>query len=229
LYNYNVSEDDMAQPVFGLIDVQCGFMPPEEGIRLGMPGFGELPVAEGAVILPLVNQLVTSAATHGLAVFTSQDWHPRESAHFAETPTYTTTWPVHCVAGSAGAALHPDLVVPAGATAFVKGMEVLLDGADDTSYSAWNGATHAGQTLASYLAAQQAETVFLAGLALDYCVAHTALDILTRGGYAVVIIEEATRSVAAHTGAQMRDRLAQAGVSFCSAADAIAVWQRGTR
>ncbi len=219
----------MAQPVFGLIDVQCGFMPREEGIRLGMPGFGELPVAEGAVILPLVNHLIASAAAHGLAVFTSQDWHPRASAHFAETPSYSTTWPVHCVAGSAGAALHPDLVIPAGTTAFVKGMEVLLDGADDTSYSAWNGATHAGQSLASYLAAQQAETVFLAGLALDYCVAHTALDILTRGGYAVVIIEEATRSVAAHTGAQMRDRLAQAGVSFCSAADAIAVWQRGTR
>jgi nicotinamidase/pyrazinamidase len=219
----------MAQLVFGVIDVQCGFMPPEEGIRLGMPGFGELPVAEGAVILPLVNHLLASAATHGLAVFTSQDWHPRESAHFAETPNYTTTWPIHCVADTSGAALHPDLVVPAGTTAFFKGMEVLLDGADDTSYSAWNGTTHPGQSMATYLASQQTQTVYLAGLALDYCVAHTALDILTRGGYAVVIIEEATRSVAAHTGAQMRDRLAQAGVSFCSAADAIAVWQRGTR
>ncbi len=219
----------MTQTVFGLIDVQRGFMPSAEGERLGLPGFGELPVAEGAVILPLVNQLLASAAAHGLGVFTSQDWHPRASAHFAESPTYTTTWPVHCVAGSAGAALHPDLVVPTGTTAFVKGMEVLLDGADDTSYSAWNGSTHAGQSLASYLAAQQAQTVYLAGLALDYCVAHTALDILTRGGYTVVIIEEATRSVAAHTGAQMRDRLAQAGVSFCSTADAIAVWQRGVR
>ena len=219
----------MTQTVFGLIDVQCGFMPPAEGVRLGLPGFGELPVTEGAVVVPLVNQLMASAAAHGFGVFTSQDWHPRASAHFAETPTYTTTWPVHCVAGSAGAALHPDLVIPAGTTAFVKGMEVLLDGADDTSYSAWNGSTHAGQTLASYLAAQQAQTVFLAGLALDYCVAHTALDILTRGGYAVVIIEEATRSVAAHTGAQMRDRLAQAGVSFCRVADAMAIWQQGDR
>jgi len=219
----------MAQLVFGVIDVQCGFMPAAEGLRLGMPGFGELSVAEGAVILPLVNQLAASAAAHGLGVFTSQDWHPRASAHFADIPNYTTTWPVHCVAGSAGAALHPDLVVPAGTTAFVKGMEVLLDGADDTSYSAWNGSTHAGQSLELYLAAYQVQTVYLAGLAFDYCVAHTALDILTRGGYAVVIIEEATRSVAAHTGAQMRDRLAQAGVSFCSAADAIAVWQRGTR
>ena len=219
----------MTQTVFGLIDVQCGFMPPVEGVRLGLPGFGELPVTEGAVVVPLVNQLMASAAAHGFGVFTSQDWHPRASAHFAESPNYTTTWPVHCVAGSAGAALHPDLVVPAGTTAFVKGMEVLLDGADDTSYSAWNGSTHAGQSLASYLAAQQAQTVYLAGLALDYCVAHTALDILTRGGYAVVIIEEATRSVAPHTGAQMRDRLAKAGVSFCSVADAMAIWQQGDR
>ena len=219
----------MTQTVFGLIDVQCGFMPPAEGVRLGLPGFGELPVAEGAVILPLVNQLLTSAAASGLALFTTQDWHPRATAHFAERPDYTTTWPVHCVAGSAGAGLHPDLVVPAGTTAFVKGMEVLLDGADDTSYSAWNGSTHAGQSLASYLAAQQAQTVYLAGLALDYCVAHTALDIHTRGGYTVVIIEEATRSVAAHTGVQMRARLAQAGVPFCRVADAMATWQQGDR
>ena len=219
----------MAHTVFGLIDVQSGFMPASEGVRLGQPGFGELPVMEGDVILPLANQLLASAVANGLPLFTSQDWHPRASAHFADKPDYATTWPVHCIAGTAGAALHPDLVVPADTTAFLKGMEVLSNGADDTSYSAWNGATQHGQTLATYLADQQAQIVYLAGLALDYCVAHTALDILQKGGCRVVVIEDATRSVAQSTGVAMRTRLAQAGVTFCRVADAITVWQRGGR
>ena len=219
----------MSQTVFGLIDVQCGFMPAAEGLRLGLPGFGELAVVEGEVILPLANQLMTSAGAHGLPLFTSQDWHPRASAHFADAPNYRTTWPVHCIAQSPGAALHPDLVVPAGTTTFRKGMEVLRDGADDTSYSAWNGATLHGQTLATYLADQQTHTVYLAGLALDYCVGHTALDIRQKGGCAVVIIEEATRPVSAQTAVTMRERLIAAGVTFCSVAEAQTVWQRGGR
>jgi len=217
----------MAHTVFGLIDVQCGFMPASEGMRLGRPGFGELAVPTGEALVPLLNQLTSTAGASGLQIFTTQDWHPQATAHFAEVPNYTTTWPVHCVAGSAGAALHPDLVVPTGAHQFIKGMEVLQDGADDTSYSGWNGATRDGLTLAAYLAAQHTHTVYLAGLALDYCVAHTALDVLQKGGYTVVVIEDATRPVAPATGAAMRARLLQAGVTFCGVADACAAWQRG--
>lgn len=217
----------MARAVFGLIDVQCGFMPASEGLRLGRPGFGELAVAEGEVIVPLLNQLNDAAAASGIAVFTSQDWHPRESAHFAAEPNYTTTWPVHCVADSAGAMLHPELILPAGAVTLHKGMEVLRDGADDTSYSAWNGVTLDGHTLEQYLASQHPQTIYLAGLALDYCVAHTALDIRHNGGYTVVVIEEATRPVAPATGVAMRARMVQAGVSFCTVAEACARWHRG--
>lgn len=208
--------------ILGIIDMQCGFFPADEGTRLGLPGFGELGVADAPAIVPVVNTLIRTATQHGIAVFYTQDWHPRVTAHFGTPPDYVTNWPVHCVAETPGAALHPDVVVAAGALRITKGMEVLQNGADDTSYSAWNGQTPAGDALATVLQRAQADTVYIAGLATDYCVGHTALDIATRGGYTVCVIDDATRPVAAASAAAMRARLVAAGVQLIDTHTALA-------
>jgi nicotinamidase-related amidase len=65
---------------FGLIDAQRGFMPAEEGERLGLPGFGELGVPRGEEIVANANALLSACVIR----FTTQDWHPRETAHFAD-------------------------------------------------------------------------------------------------------------------------------------------------
>ena len=194
---------------YGIIDAQAGFMP----AQVAVAGTGELGVSEGEQIIPVVNRLTQYALAQGWAVFTTQVWHPTQTAHFSATPNFTTTWPVHCVAGTAGAAIHPDIVVPVGATTFHKGMDVLSDGADDTSYSGYYAQTETGLSLPAWLAQRQITQVYLVGLAFDYCVGSTALDLAQRSGVVVRVISDATRPVAMASQHTMLARLAAAGVT----------------
>jgi len=72
---------------------------------------GALAVHGGANLVPIINAEVTMARDAGATIVFSQDWHPTETPHFV---TSGGTWPVHCVAGTWGAELHPD-VDPAAA------------------------------------------------------------------------------------------------------------------
>lgn len=203
---------------YGIIDAQSGFMPAHADVA----GTGELGVSEGDLIIPLVNQLTQSALGRGWDVFTTQDWHPTQTAHFSATPNYTTTWPVHCVAGTAGAAIHPEIAVPASATIFHKGMEVLNDGADDTSYSGYYAQTETGVSLPAWIAQRQITQVYLVGLAFDYCVGSTALDLVQRCGVAVSVIIDATRPVAIVSQQTMLARMAAAGVTVTTTNEVMA-------
>ena len=205
----------MPNNAIGIIDAQRGFMPADEGIRLGVAGFGELPIAGGEQIVATVNQLLAVGHARGGTLFTTQDWHPAQTAHFSATPNFTTTWPVHCVADTAGAELHPHIVLPAETHRFRKGAEVLQNGADDTSYSAWY-ASAAGMSLPDFLRMRGVETIYLAGLAFDYCVGRTALDLAQQGGWRVVVLYDATRAVAEASDAAMQQSLRDAGVLLTS-------------
>ena len=95
-----------------------------------MPG-GALAVAGGDAVVPIVNALVARFAQ----VVVTQDWHPPGHASFASThegakPFDTkrlpygdqTLWPEHCVQGTPGAGLHPDLAVDSAFLVIRKGM-----------------------------------------------------------------------------------------------------------
>ena len=207
----------MAQHALGIVDVQCGFMAAAEGVRVGKAGFGELPIQTGAQVVAPCSRLLAVAAARGWVTFTTQDWHPAQTAHFGTPPDFSTSWPVHCVADTPGAQLHPELVVPSGTWTIHKGMEVLTNGADDTSYSACNGVDAAGVGLATALRKAGVTHVYLAGLAFDYCVGYTALD-LRKAGFAVTVLEDATEAIADTSRVQMRARLLEVGVVLAASA-----------
>src|SRR6185437_16844162 len=77
------------------------------------PG-GSLFVKGAADILPLVNSEARLATEAGAAVVFTQDWHPESTPHFAKDGGL---WPVHCVADTWGAELHPDVDATAAAEA----------------------------------------------------------------------------------------------------------------
>jgi nicotinamidase/pyrazinamidase len=171
-----------------IVDVQNDFMPG-----------GALAVARGDEVVPIVNRL---AADFEHVVFT-QDWHPREHVSFAANhagrkPFETLAlpygeqvlWPVHCVQGSAGAALHADLQVPHARIVIRKGYRRDID-----SYSAFVEADRKTTTgLAGYLRESGVKRVWCCGLATDYCVAWTALD-ARAAGFEAVVIEDACRAI----------------------------------
>jgi nicotinamidase/pyrazinamidase len=110
------------------------------------------------------------------------------------------SWPVHCVAGTEGAAFHPGLDVPEDARIVNK---ATAPGAE--AYSGFDGTG-----LARYLRDRGVERVVVAGLATDYCVKNTVLDALANG-FETVVVADAVRGVDLPPGsagealAEMRD------------------------
>lgn len=171
-----------------LIDVQNDFVPG-----------GALPVAGGADIIPLLNELQPKFDL----VVATQDWHPARhrsfasqhpgQAVFSQTELHglpQTLWPDHCVQGTAGAALHPALDPARVEAIFRKGTDPEID-----SYSGFFDNGHRKSTgLADYLRGRGVRQVFVAGLAADYCVYFSAKD-AQAAGFATFFLEDATRAI----------------------------------
>ena len=178
-------------PALLIVDVQNDFCPG-----------GALAVAGGDAVLPVVNRLAARAAALGLPVYASRDWHPIDSTHFAANGG---PWPTHCVAGTAGARLHPDLALPAGAMIVTKGVA-----RDEHGYSAFDGTVTGRGSLLDDLLARGVDHLIVAGLATDYCVLASVLD-ARRHGLGVTVAEDGVRAVNVVEGAgaralqQMRD------------------------
>ncbi len=133
---------------------------------------GSLAVNQGEHVVRPLNEVAAAVRDSGGQVVDTRDWHPEQTPHF-------DTWPVHCVAGTEGAELHPALRVEASDILLSKGMEQ-TDG-----YSGWEGVAPHGQTLETIIQPRTTEEkvqVFIGGLATDYCVKATAIDISERFG-----------------------------------------------
>lgn len=160
---------------------------------------GTLPVKGGAEVVPVINKL--AGAFENIVV--TQDWHTQGHASFASTypgkKAFETTklsygtqvlWPDHCVQGTDDAALHKDLKLPTAQVIIRKGFHKGVD-----SYSAFEEADRKTATgLGGYLKQRGVKTVFVTGLATDFCVAWTALD-ARKAGFEVYVIEDATRAI----------------------------------
>lgn len=190
-----------------IIDAQRGFMPAEEGERLGVAGFGELPIQYGEDVVAPINRLLRAAQLFGIPTATTQDWHPAQTAHFADpgtAPNFLTNWPSHCVADTPGAELHPEIAVLPDTVRFTKGTEPLTRGEDDLSYSGYYATDpETGLSLPNWLKSKNVTRVILTGLALDYCLSKTGLDIRQQLGLEVTVASDATSPVAPATGATM--------------------------
>jgi nicotinamidase/pyrazinamidase len=209
-----ITETDM----LGLIDVQPTFMPG-----------GELAVAEGDLVVPVINRLLAGPFQHA---FATQDWHPPGHSSFASShpgkqPFETvqmpygpqTLWPDHGIQGTANAAIHPDIAQARVELIVRKGFRAGID-----SYSAFTeNDKRTGTGLDAWLKARGVRRIFLVGLATDYCVAWSAED-ARRHGFEVVVIEDACRGIGLPlpTGGTTMDaarkRLAEQGVVFTTSA-----------
>ena len=168
---------------------------------------GALAVADADSILPLVNQTIRQAEQQGDLILLSRDWHPANHASFQENGG---RWPTHCVAGTWGAKFHAQLYQPASARLVNKALEPEVE-----VYSALQGVLQhdASQSVAEYLRQNAVEQVLVMGLALDYCVKHTCLD-LVQAGFEVSILGAATRAIDAAHVRVLRAELQLAGVNW---------------
>ena len=189
-----------------VIDVQNDFCPG-----------GALAVAGGDAVVPVINRL----AERFDHVVLTQDWHPPGHSSFATShagsaPFGTiampygpqTLWPDHCVQGTAGAALHPQLMTDKAELVIRKGFRPAID-----SYSAFFENDRTTPTgLSGYLRERGLKRIFLVGLATDYCVNFSALD-ARRLGFETVVVQSACRAIdLAGSLAAAQTAMAEAGV-----------------
>ncbi len=177
-----------SQDVLLVVDVQNCFIPG-----------GSLAVKEGDQIIPIINRMAP-AFDH---VILTQDWHTPghisfASSHPGKKPFETVSlpygtqvlWPDHCVQGTEGAELHKDLKIPHAELVIRKGYRKQMD-----SYSAFyeaDGKTPTGLT--GYLRDRGLSTVFVCGLATDFCVFWSAMD-ARKAGFTAAGSEEASRGI----------------------------------
>jgi nicotinamidase/pyrazinamidase len=151
------------------------------------PG-GALAVDGGHEIAERINALASSG-DYDLVVAT-RDWHPEDHGSFGHRGG---TWPVHCVAETPGAELHPALELAH--------VDVVLDKGTDPGTDGYSGFD--GTNLAEILREHRIDRVTIVGLATDYCVKNTALDAL-REGFGVTVDTTAVRGVEVSPGESER-------------------------
>lgn len=183
-----------------IVDVQNDFA---EGGALGVTG--GTAVAEG------VTALLRDHRDDYAVVIASRDWHDADSDNGGHIvlegePDFVTTWPPHCIAGTHGADYHP---------AFdTSSVEVeIYKGRGEPAYSAFEGATDDGTSLADVLRQRGIDTVEVVGLATDYCVRASALDALGSGA-AVRVRRDLVAGVAEETSAAAVEEMVAAGAEF---------------
>jgi nicotinamidase/pyrazinamidase len=170
---------------------------------------GSLAVAGGAAVARGITALLAKP-DHGYDhVVATKDFHIDPGSHFAYEPDYAKSWPVHCVAGSAGAQFHPDLnTAPIEAT-FRKGQHA-------AAYSGFEGADDDGTPLAAWLRARDVDQVDVAGIATDYCVRSTAADAVANG-FRTRVLLGLTAGVAPGSTAEAIESLRGTGVDVAPA------------
>ena len=192
-----------------------------------LPG-GALAVPDGDAVIAPINALVKRFQRAGAHVLLTQDWHPPGHSSFASSHEGMEPfaqvemaygpqilWPDHCVQGTRGAEIVRNLEADCAELVIRKGYNPAID-----SYSAFREADHETMTgLAGYLRERGLRRVFLAGLALDFCVFWSARDAV-EAGFETVLVTDACRAIDMDGSrdkalADMREK----GVVFCATED----------
>jgi len=175
-----------------VVDVQHDFLPG-----------GALAVATGDRIFAPIDAL----APRFRRVYATRDWHPPDHSSYAQ---YGGPWPVHCVAGTRGAAFDARLDL--------RKIDAVIDKGVDRDTDGYSG--FAATALASDLRAHGVRRVFVCGLATDYCVKATALD-AHAAGFSTVVVADASAAVNVQPGDEERalEELRAAGIDVVTSED----------
>ena len=186
-----------------IVDVEDDFC---EGGSLAVPG--------GAAVAGAISEYVEAHHNEFDHVLATQDWHIDPGAHFSDAPDFKESWPPHCVAGTKGAELHPDLDTEYIQAYFQKGQfsaaysgfEGLLAPEDAVPTGERPPGAMPGDAerfapdddaigLDDWLQSHDVEDVVVVGIATDYCVRATALDAV-QAGYGVTVLRSLTAGIA---------------------------------
>ncbi|WP_158888285.1 isochorismatase family protein [Amycolatopsis anabasis] len=165
---------------------------------------GSLAVAGGAKVAADISEHLRKAGYERIVA--TRDYHIDPGGHFSDQPDFVSSWPRHCVAGTAGASFHPELDVAPISAVFSKGQ--YSDG-----YSGFEGHAETGEDLATWLRDREVTDVDVVGIATDHCVRATAAD-AAKAGFRVRVLLDLTAGVSQSTVDTALAELRAAGVAL---------------
>lgn len=206
-----------------VVDLQEDFLPPN----------GSLAVREGREVINVINEVIRQHKWR--IILASKDWHPQDHCSFAsnnrrvkpfENTTFKnpdnetevkelTAWPDHCVQGTFGAGFPDEF------TSIQKVDKIINKGflSDREYYSAFQDVFSIHKTdLQDYLINSGAQDVYITGLALDFCVYHTALD-AAKLGWNTFVVLDASKPVNPDKTDEVLSHLKAHGVHVISSKD----------
>lgn len=199
-----------------LVDIQNDFLPG-----------GALAVPEGDAVIPVIHTLYPFFSQ----IIASKDWHPKEHKSFASVHGKNVgevidlngipqiLWPDHCIQETFGSQFSAALDTQPIKKIFFKGVDCEID-----SYSAFfdNGKQH-DTGLFAYLTKLGVKTLYIAGLATDYCVKYSVLDAVSLG-FKTYVIKDGCRAVNLNPEDESKalDEMKQAGAEIIYSSEIIA-------
>ncbi|KAI8092361.1 nicotinamidase [Gilbertella persicaria] len=196
-----------------LVDIQNDFL---EGGSLAVPD-------SNSILKPVLHLIRQIKQKDGLVIAT-QDWHPQNHISFASNHDDVNVfdvkqieyegqiikqvmWPDHCVQHSSGAAFSESLDLKTIDCIVQKGMNSYVDSYSGFADNQYNEIT----TLAKILYQHFVDTVYIVGLATDFCVKFTCLDSI-KFGFKTVLVKDCTKPVDAKQWQVTLDQLESKGV-----------------
>lgn len=163
---------------------------------------GALEVKDGDLVISVANSLMEKFKNNGDLIVATKDWHPKNHKSFAinsngkigELGTLNglpqVWWPIHCVEDTCGSEFHSELDSSNIDKIIFKGSNPEID-----SYSGFfdNGKLQKTD-LDKVLKEKNIDTLYIMGLATDYCVKFTVLDALDLG-YHVYLVADGCKGV----------------------------------
>lgn len=168
-----------------IVDVQNDFCPG-----------GALPVPFGEQVVLMLNEYIRRFVRAGARVYATRDWHPVDHTSFIANGG---PWPPHCIQRAKGAEFHEDLHLPRDATIISKA------DAERDAYSGFDGTG-----LEEQLKRHGIRTVFVGGLATEYCVKQTVMD-ASRRGFATFVLVDAIRGLSQRESARAIEEMLAKG------------------
>lgn len=140
----------------------------------------------------------------GFPIMFVRDFHPSDHSSFISEGG---PWPSHCVMKTPGAEIHESL------RPYAKEELTFFKGCDKEKeeYSGFKAINEGGQSLYEVLTIMDIKNVFVCGIATEYCVKNTCLDLL-KAGFTIWLLQEGLAYVSYEGHVQALKEMAEEGI-----------------
>lgn len=190
---------------------------------------GKLYVPGSEEIIPVLEALTAFAHAHRIPIVASADNHDSTDAEISEAPDWKTTFPPHCMRGTAGqrkiaqtTLVDPLVLEPEAEDAEALGRRIRSHGGDFLLHKHTLD-VFSNANVSTLLATLAPKAIVVYGVATDFCDRYTVEGLLRDSpGTELFLVTDAIRSIYPEEGARLVAQWQELGVRLLTSAEVLA-------